>query len=165
MPLPPKPSSDQHDCKSRCHKSLSVQTIYKTDTPIPLVRHLVPARPVCIPPGSVCLGLPIHSLAALQSFGEDHPGLRQSISTFSGGLSSGVLDTHTPPCVWPPLCPSLLPAFGGRTPVQPAAPSSNGHWQASGIRTLNLRSRRCHCSLIQVGKLRLEATKPRNVGQ
>lgn len=41
------------------------QTIYKKDRASPLVRCLVPARPVGILPRSVCLGLPIHSLAVL----------------------------------------------------------------------------------------------------
>lgn len=94
-----EPSGEQH----KCSKSPGGQTIYKKDTPAPLVRCLVPARPVGIPPGSVCLGLPIHSLAALQSWEKLTQGWATSISTSSDGLSNRVLDTHMPPCVWLPL--------------------------------------------------------------
>ena len=124
--------------KSCCHKSSGVQTIYKTDTPIPLVRHLVPASPGCIPPGSVCLGLPAQPGSTSKLWGRS-PRAAQSVSTFSGGLSSGVLEPthlHVSGLLFVPLHYQLLEEG---PPTQPEAPSSNGHWQASGIRTALLK--------------------------
>lgn len=83
---PQSPPVTSTTVASHYSESPGGQLFIRKDRPSRLVRCPVPARPVGIPPGSVCLGLPNH-LAVLQAGEKITRGWVTSISTFSDGPS------------------------------------------------------------------------------